>query len=88
MIFYQINVELQKIYAKQHEINSEIQDVSYVCEEVMDVEEKHDNRIIALEEEVKTIKAENNELRILVNSVVEELNAVITLLNTRYDVNN
>ena len=54
----------------------------------MDVQEKHDDRISALEEGMKTLKAENNELRTLVNSVVKELNAVITLLNTRYDVNN
>ena len=52
------------------------------------IEEKHDNRIRGLEEEVESIKAKNNELRTLINTVVEELNAVITLLNARYDVKN
>ena len=69
-------------------MNANIQDVCHVCEEVADTEEKHDVKINALEEEVVWLKVENNELRTFVNSVVEELNAVITLLNTRYDVHN
>ena len=88
MIFYQINVELQKINAQQCEIKSTIKDASRVCENMLVIEEKHDNRIRGLEEEVESIKAKNNELRTFINTVVEELNAVITLLNARYDVKN
>ena len=69
-------------------MNANIQDVCHVWEEVADAEEKHDVKINALEEEVALLKVENNELRKFVNSVVGELNAVITLLNTRYDVHN
>ena len=69
-------------------MNANIQDVCHVWEEVADTEEKHDVKINALEEEVAWLKVENNELRKFVNSVVGELNAVITLLNTRYDVHN
>ena len=86
--FYQINVELQKLNARQNEMETTIKDATYVCEEIMVIEEKLDDRTAALEEEVESLKVENNELRKYVNTIVEELNAVITLLNTRYEVKN
>ena len=67
-------------------MKSDVEDGYYACEEIVNNEEKLDDRINVLEEEVKTIKAENNELRTFVNTIVKELNNVITLLNTRYDV--
>ena len=67
-------------------MKSDVEDGHYACEEIVNNEEKLDDRINVLEEEVKTIKAENNELRTFVNTIVKELNNVITLLNTRYDV--
>ena len=59
----------------------------YTCEELVHINEKLTDRVVVLEEQVKTIRAENNELRRFVNTVVVELNAVITTLNTRYNVN-
>ena len=59
----------------------------YTCEELVHINEKLTDRVVVLEEQVKTIRAENNELRTFVNTVVVELNAVITTLNTRYNVN-
>ena len=67
-------------------MKSDVEDGYYACEEIVNNEEKLDDRMNVLEEEVKTIKAENNELRTFVNTIVKELNNVITLLNTRYDV--
>ena len=37
-----------------------------------------------MEEEIKSLKEENQELRVFVNSIVKELNNVISLLNARY----
>ena len=54
----------------------------------MVVEEKLDDILVALEEEVESLKVENIELRQCVNRITEELNAVITLLNTRYGAEN
>ena len=59
-----------------------------VCVEIVDNEEKLEARIDVLEEAVASLKEQNVELRHCVNGIIEELNAVITLLNTRYDVEN
>ena len=69
-------------------LETTIKDANYVCGEIMVVEEKLDDRIVALEEEVESLKVQNIELRQCVNRITEELNAVITLLNTRYTAEN
>ena len=42
------------------------------------------DRVHVMEEEIKSLKEENQELRVFVNSIVKELNNVISLLNARY----
>ena len=65
-----------------------IRDTGSVCEEIVAVEEKLEDRMVVLEEEVESLKTQNIELRTCVNTIIEELNAVTTLLNTRYNVEN
>ena len=67
-------------------MKTDVDDGYRACKELANKEEKLYDRVAVLEEEMKTIKAENNELRTFVNTAVTELNNVITLLNTRYDV--
>ena len=87
MIFYQINAELQRLDEQYSALQTNMKNTNSVCEELIDSEERLENRVVVLEEEILAIRAENNELRTYVNTIVQELNAVVTLLNTRYDVN-
>ena len=88
MIFYQINIELQKLNGLYNALETTMRDTSDVCEEIVTIEEKLEDRMAVLEEEVHLLKTQNNELRTCVNTVIAELNAVITLFNTRYSMEN
>ena len=48
--------------------------------EVYELEEKHDDRITALEEELDGVKAENVEMRNHFNSMIKELNAITSFI--------
>ena len=52
--------------------------------EVYELEEKHDNRITVLEEELNGIKAENVEMRNHFNSMIKELNAITAFVNEKH----
>ena len=57
-----------------------------LCEELAEDKEKTDDRVTVLENEVKRLRAENDELREYVNVITNELNNVIDLLNARYNI--
>ena len=61
--------------------------MSSVCGEIAMAEEKLSDRVDVLEETIEILHTENNELRRYVNNLTEELNAVITMLNSRYAEN-
>ena len=65
-----------------------VEDERCVCREIIVIEENLDHRVLVLEDEVESLKVQNVELRQYLNKVTEELNNVITLLNTRYDIEN
>ena len=71
--------------ARYNTLKTDMKNTRGECTEMGIVNEKLEDRIIVLEEEVEGLKTENNELRVYLNKVTEELNAVVTLLNTRYD---
>ena len=71
-----------------NKLETVVEDQHRVCEEITGGEENLNHRISVLEEEVQTLKDQNNELRYHTNKIVEELNCVIMLLNTRYIVEN
>ena len=52
--------------------------------EVYELEEKHDDRITALEEELDGVKAENVEMRNHFNSMIKELNAITSFINEKH----
>ena len=68
-------------------MNDNVEDVNYKCEGLIDDNDKLRDRIDVLEDELKGMKAENNELRECLNATTQELNNVIDLLNARYNVN-
>ena len=87
-VFYQLNVEIQALNNRYNELETVVKDQHYVCREITVAEESLNHRISTLEEEVEDLKTQNNELRRHANKIVEELNCVITTLNTRYIVEN
>ena len=52
--------------------------------EVYKLEEKHDDRITVLEEELDAVKAENVEMRNHFNSMIKELNAITAFVNEKH----
>ena len=52
--------------------------------EVYELEEKHDDRITTLEEELDGVKAENVVMRNHFNSMIKELNAITTFINEKH----
>ena len=54
-----------------------------VTEQIIDIEEKLEDRMTCLEEEVAGLKVKNNELINHLNLAIRELNAVIYILNTK-----
>ena len=69
-----------------NELKVDIEDGKRVCEDLIHNEDKLAYRVQALEEEVKALRAEKNELRTFVNVIVKEFNNVIDLLNATYHV--
>ena len=67
------------------ELKSEIEDEYRACDDISNNADVLNDRVHVLEEEITLIKKENDELRMFVNTVVKELNNVISLLNARYN---
>ena len=88
MFFYQINAELKTLNNKYDELETVVKDNYQVCEENTEAEESLNYRIYTLEQEVASLKDENNELRKHCNKIVNELNCVITMLNDKYTTKN
>ena len=65
-----------------------MKDQIHVSEDITAAEDSLNHRISTLEEEVAHLKDINNELRIHINKVVEELNCVVMHLNSKYIVEN
>ena len=52
--------------------------------EVYELEEKHDDRITSLEEELDAVKAENVEMRNHFNSMIKQLNGITAFVNEKH----
>ena len=52
--------------------------------DIYELEEKHDDRITTLEEEVIGLKAENVEMRNHFNSMIKQLNGITALVNEKH----
>ena len=74
---------LQKLDDKCEDLQISMAESDHAIKEVIDIEEKLDDRVALLEEEVVDLKASNNELRKHLNLTIKELNAVIYMLNPK-----
>ena len=52
--------------------------------DIFSLEEKLEDRMIILEEELNAVKAENVEMRNHFNSMIKELNAITTFVNEKH----
>ena len=52
--------------------------------DIYELEEKHDDRITTLEEEVSGLKAENVEMRNHFNSMIKQLNDITAFVNEKH----
>ena len=52
--------------------------------DIYELEEKHDDRITTLDEEVIALKAENVEMRNHFNSMIKQLNGITALVNEKH----
>ena len=57
-----------------------------MCEDLIHNEDKLAYRVQVLEEEIKALRAEKNELHKFVNAIAKEFNNVVDLLNATYHV--
>ena len=52
--------------------------------DIYELEEKHDDRITTLEEDVTALKAENVEMRNHFNSMIKQLNNITAFVNKKH----
>ena len=83
--------EVEKINRELHRVNCQIEQIEDSISitdgstvELKGDQEKMEDRIDHLEEEVTSLKVQNIELRKHLNWAIEELNNVTALLNSRY----
>ena len=63
---------LQKLDDKCEDLQISMAESEHAIKEVIDIEEKLDDRVALLEEEVVDLKASNNELRKHLNLTIKE----------------
>ena len=76
--------ELKKLSDNMEKLEASLTGTDECLLEVYELEEKHDNRITVLEEELNGIKAENVEMRNHFNSMIKELNAITAFVNEKH----
>ena len=76
--------ELKKLSDNVEKLEASLTGTDECLLEVYELEEKHDDRITTLEEELDGVKAENVEMRNHFNSMIKELNAITTFINEKY----
>ena len=77
--------EIKKIRDHLEKLEDSIAGTDECVVDIYSLEEKLEDKLTVVEEELTAVKAENIELRNHLNSVIKELNAAITsLLNEKY----
>ena len=76
--------ELEKLSDNVEKLKESLAGTDDCLLEMYGLEERHDESIITLEEEVAGLKAENVEMRNHFNSMIKELNAVTTFINEKH----
>ena len=76
--------ELKKLNDNMEKLEASLTGTDECLLEVYELEEKHDDRITTLEEELDAVKAENVEMRNHFNSMIKELNSITTFINEKH----
>ena len=76
--------ELQKLSDNVEKLKESLAGTDDCLLEMYGLEERHDQRITSLEEEVAGLKAENVEMRNHFNSMIKQLNGITTFVNEKH----
>ena len=76
--------ELKKLSDNVEKLEASLTGTDECLLEVYELEEKHDDRITTLEEELDAVKAENVEMRNHFNSMIKQLNGITAFVNEKH----
>ena len=75
--------ELKKLSDNVKKLEASLTGTDECVVDIYELEEKHDDRITTLEEEVSGLKAENVEMRNHFNSMIKQLNDITAYVNEK-----
>ena len=76
-------LELKKLSDNVEKLEASLTGTDECVVDIYESEEKHDNRITTLEEEVSGLKAENVEMRSHFNAMIKQLNDITAFVNEK-----
>ena len=76
--------ELKKLSDNVEKLEASLTGTDECVVDIYELEEKHDDRITTLEEEVSGLKAENVEMRNHFNSMIKQLNDITAFVNEKH----
>ena len=76
--------ELKKLSDNVEKLEASLTGTDECVVDIYELEEKHDDRITTLEEEVTALKAENVEMRNHFNSMIKQLNDITAFVNEKH----
>ena len=76
--------ELKKLSDNVDKLEASLTGTDECVVDIYELEEKHDDRITTLEEEMCGLKAENVEMRSHFNAMIKQLNDITTFLNEKH----
>ena len=77
--------ELKKLSDNVEKLEASLTGTDECVVDIYKLEEKHDDRITTLEEEVSGLKAESVEMRSHFNAMIKQLNDITTFVNEKDD---
>ena len=75
--------ELKKLSDNVEKLEASLTGTDECVVDIYELEEKHDDRITTLEEEVSGLKAENVEMRSHFNAMIKQLNDITAFVNEK-----
>ena len=76
--------ELKKLSDNVEKLEASLTGTDECVVDIYEIEEKHDDRINTLEEEVSGLKAENVEMRSHFNAMIKQLNDLTAFVNEKH----
>ena len=76
--------ELKKLSDNVEKLEASLTGTDECVVDIYELEEKHDDRITTLEEEVSGLKGENVEMRSHFNAMIKQLNDITAFVNEKH----